>query len=371
MLISQTENIWQIHKEWTTINLILKKLKNISSPVKNKVLGCLNGKWPVNNFTNSFDKNENEEAWKQILSFLYNNNDFEIIWQSWKKLIFKTIDKDTKQIWSHVVKLNMQDVFEKIFDAIHEKETKTIIHTNDIKELERFDELYTYFDAKNILKPQIKEKEIIITDKNLIDRITKKAWLSWSFNGEEIVIEIPYSIKPTAMEKIEDRYVSFNFDYTPGAFKKYLWLDLNNRSHDLPVTWQQVKKYLDQRFNDIIEQIAAMKNDSAPIIKLFKGILHFTQDHNQILDIYGFDNFTFFVDKQNDLDFHLLDPIHPNNIDTSHPWYKKRWRRYIPLDDKRFIWFDSKIINFDTYSDFAYPYILEKMKTYIKEKIAT
>ena len=56
--------------------------------------------------------------------------------------------------------------------------------------------------------------------------------------------------------------------------------------------------------------IKNMKNDEKPIISFFESIIKFDEKYKQILDIYGGDNFTFFLDENGNLDFHLIDPTH-------------------------------------------------------------
>lgn len=356
MPINQLKENEQVKKWWNSI------IKKMYEKIGNNLFGNIGKK---QEFYKNFEKQDAITICEHMLSTIYKDHNAVFLANSWHHLVFKMVNKKTGETSSNVVKIKMMHFFNEIFNKIMKKTSK--IHMTLEKDYEeeskKFDELWEFFEEKNLLKPKMEKRQFIITDKKIIDDIAEKSGVKWKFNENEIKIEIPYTTQPLAKEIIDKKYINFAFGYSPGAFKETLWIDLpdnsKSKNHDLPITGKQLIEHLDKTFDLLIKMITSMKDDETPILKFFESIIKFDEKHKEILDIYGGWNFTFFLDKDGNMDFHLIDPTH-------RLMFMKK-NTYPSINEKILKWMENRKIGFNEYSKFTYPYVVEKMKKYIKE----
>ena len=336
-------------------------LKNIWATYDSKIIKDLVGKYCRNSIKESLDLHDSAEffnsviqnlksdiekciqrntqenlslekchnIWKNVLSFAFWKN-FNLIWTSWKTWVYSIPWGDA------VYKLDTL----KLAKSLEEWSSYCDSSKSDIKENELFLKMEKYFPENSVLTPKNHEKTIDIDDE-----LIKDLWISNENLPEKFTFL--YTTTPLASE-INNGWVGFNLGFWRLYMDKLMWNDFSKRFNWEWVTQEELNKYFDKKFDEVINDIKKLSNDDKKIKELLMWLVKFSEDNDIILDIYWTDNFTFYLDSSWNLKYHIIDPFMPWNLSKSRLQAHKGGEK----------------ITIDNIHARSYEHIMEKIKNY-------
>lgn len=257
---------------------------------------------------------------------------FKLIWKSGKTWVYLAEWDDT------VYKFDTL----KLEKALEEWKDYCDSSKSNEKENKLFQKMQEYFPDGSVLAPQNHEKTIKL-DKNLINQ------LGISNTNLPENFTFLYTTTPLAKE-IGNGSVGFNLSFWQWHMSKLVWNDFVKNFESGWVTQEELNTYFDKNFEEVIQNIKKLSNDEWKIKEFLKWLIKFSDENDIVLDIYWTDNFTFYLDSDWNLKYHIIDPFMPWNRSRSEiEHYKGRWK-----------------ITKDNIHARSYEYIMEKIENYCK-----
>ena len=201
-----------------------------------------------------------------------------------------------------------------------------------------------YFPDGSVLTPKNSEKTL-----NIDDELKKKLWVS-NMNLPKNFTFL-YTTTPLAPE-INNGWVCFNFGFGRWRVDSLMWNDFLERFNWEWVTQEELNEFFDKEFDEVISNIKWLSNNENKIKELIKWLIKFSEDNDVVLDIYWINNFTFYLDADWNLNYHIIDPFMP--------WIISKSKAKSYGVDK------NKLVTVNNIHARSYEYIMQKMKDYCK-----
>lgn len=271
--------------------------------------------------------------WKIVLSSAFWKN-FNLLWMSWKTWVYSVP-------WENVVyKLDTL----KLSEALEAWNNYCDSSKSDKRENDLFQKMESYFPDGSVLTPKNSEKTF-----NIDDELVRKLGVS-NVNLPKNFTFL-YTTTPLAPE-INNGWVGFNLSFGRWHMDRIMWSDFTKRFNWEWVTQEELNEFFDKKFDEVISNIKKLSNDDSKIKELLWWLIKFSEDNDIELDIYWTDNFTFYLDADWNLKYHIIDPFMPWIIS------KSRAKSHI-LDE-------NKTVTVNNIHARSYEYIMQKMKDYCK-----
>ena len=266
---------------------------------------------------------------KLILESTFWKN-FKLIGRSWYTGVYK-IEWDDK-----VYKLN---TFKLTSSLITWKEYCDSSKSDKV-ENELFQKMQDYFPQDSVLTPQNHEQNIEINEELIKKLNLPNAQPPKTFT-------FLYTTTPLASE-INNWWVWFNLDFTTWSVIELMWEKFLEKFNWEWVTQEELNEYFDKKFDKVINDIKNLNNDDKKIKELLQWLVKFSDNNDVILDIYWTNNFTFYLDSDWNLQYHIIDQFMP-------------WIQHKPIL-KKYEW-EEKITTNNIHIH-SYEYLMQKIKDY-------
>ena len=271
--------------------------------------------------------------WKIVLSSAFWKN-FNLLWISWKTWVYSVP-------WENVVyKLDTL----KLAEALEAWNNYCDSSKSDKRENDLFQKMEDYFSVGSVLTPKNSEKTL-----NIDDELKKKLGVSNTNLPKNFTFL--YTTTPLAPE-INNGWVCFNFGFGRWHVDSLMWSDFTKRFNWEWVTQEELNEFFDKEFDEVISNIKWLSNNENKIKELIKWLIKFSEDNDVVLDIYWINNFTFYLDADWNLNYHIIDPFMP--------WIISKSKAKSYGVDK------NKLVTVNNIHARSYEYIMQKMKDYCK-----
>ena len=271
--------------------------------------------------------------WKIVLSSAFWKN-FNLLWMSWKTWVYSVP-------WENVVyKLDTL----KLSEALEAWNNYCDSSKSDKRENDLFQKMESYFPDGSVLTPKNSEKTF-----NIDDELVRKLGVS-NVNLPKNFTFL-YTTTPLAPE-INNGWVGFNLSFGRWHMDRIMWSDFTKRFNWEWVTQEELNEFFDKKFDEVISNIKKLSNDDSKIKELLWWLIKFSEDNDIVLDIYWTDNFTFYLDADWNLKYHIIDPFMP--------WIISKSKAKSYGVDK------NKLVTVNNIHARSYEYIMKKMKDYCK-----
>lgn len=327
-----------------------KIVKDITiANLRNKLYETNNSYSVVSNNIDDFLSNYDYQKWYNLIKKILEDNSpweqLSLLWRSWTTAVYETTGN-----LEIIYKIATKNILQQISSLI---DTNNKYNENGVENLEKekLQKVSAFFPEGSTLIPTIHTKNIILT-KEIMKQFCSEAWIHINESSLKNSYDIPitYMTKPIAEEIKIKNWISFNFDYTHGSLEKFLWKE---DAISFEKDWlfpERIKEYLDKKFDFILDQIYKIEPNKDKVKELFSWIINFSKQTKEAMDIFWFDNFTFYKDKNWYLKFHVIDPVFNDQAIYDPNLHKMNSSK--------------KIKGGKSYMEFAYPYLVEKMEKY-------
>lgn len=279
----------------------------------------------------SLDKSHS--IWKIVLSTAFWKN-FNLLWMSWTTWVYSVP-------WESVVfKLDTL----KLAEALEAWNNYCDSSKSDKRENDLFQKMESYFPDGSVLTPENHKKTIDIDDALLKELGVSNINIPNNFT-------FIYTTTPIAFE-INNGWVGFNMGFGRWLMDRLMWNNFAKKFNWEWVTQKELNEFFDKEFDEVIDNIKKLSNDDDKIKELLRWLIKYSEDNDIVLDIYWTDNFTFYLDTDWNLKYHIIDPFMPWIIS------KSRLKSY-NVDKNRNVTIDNIHAR-------SYEYIIQKMKDYCK-----
>jgi hypothetical protein len=221
---------------------------------------------------------------------------------------------ETKGSAKKLIKVNIDIIKQKIMDVVNNKDRNHLFKEYQIKTMsERMNQekmISEFFGADHVLKNGYFHSKIPL-DKSLIIQImgkTFEGFITERIADEEFAIEMIMQTQRIA-EELKEPVVYQTEDYSTDLITHNNFRNSKNINKGL----HKIEDLINKRFVNSMKEKLEENNYNKIIKEITEKIIAYTKKTGKMLDIFGPNNITLFINKDGKADYHLIDVLLPGS----------------------------------------------------------